>query len=144
MHSTTYQFLKFAIVGVLNTIIDFSVLNVLISFFGLQQGDSRYALYKSISFIVAVLNSFLFNKLWVFRKTGIYTSDTKKELSTFFGVSIIGLVINTLVSTLAFAIGQYVYPHASTHVWANAGALTGTVVVLISNFFGYKLLVFKR
>lgn len=142
--TTTHQFFKFFMVGILNTAIDFGVLNVLISIFGLTSDDIHYTIYKSISFTVAVLNSFFLNKFWVFRTKEPMTKEVKRELVVFLLVSLFGLFLNTLVSTVVFKIGHIIYPPIATQAWANIGALAGSVIVLISNFFGYKLLVFKK
>ena len=136
---TLTQFLKFAFAGALNTAIDFGVLNLLIFIFGLGENNARYMFFKVISFIVAVTNSYFMNKLWVFKSKN---SDEQSEMLKFLGVSIVGLILNTAVSSLVFKIGPTLYP-LSQNVWANIGALVGTLVVLIGNFFGYKLLVFK-
>ena len=136
---TFAQFLKFAFAGAINTAIDFGVLNLLIAIFGLGQNNVHYMYFKVISFIVAVTNSYFMNKLWVFKSNN---SEQKVEVAKFLGVSLVGLILNTGVSSLVFKIGPTFYPF-SLHAWANIGALVGTLVVLIANFFGYKLLVFK-
>ncbi|MEN9649688.1 MAG: hypothetical protein RL094_655 [Candidatus Parcubacteria bacterium] len=145
--STSFnQFFKFAIVGVVNTGIDLAVLNGLIALFGLSKGDWKYVLYKAISFLFAVTNSFILNKFWVFN----YTKDESvsghlhKEITSFVTVSVIGIIINTAISTIVFTSAHTIVPSVSTSTWATVSALAGTCAVLISNFFGYKFWVFKK
>ena len=55
------QFVKFGIVGGLNAMIDLGVLNLLIVASGIAAGI-WYSVFKSVSFIVAVTNSYFWNK----------------------------------------------------------------------------------
>src|SRR3989338_5399214 len=59
------QFVKFGIAGGLNSMIDLGTLNFLIYFSGIA-GGVWYSVFKSISFVVAVTNSYFWNKYWVF------------------------------------------------------------------------------
>ncbi|MES2213906.1 MAG: GtrA family protein [Patescibacteria group bacterium] len=133
------EFLKFTAAGVLNTAIDFAVLNLLIQLFGLGIGDVRYPIFKIISFVIAVTNSFFVNKFWVFRSK---TLDTAEEMTKFLSVSLIGLLLNTAISSYIFKIGPEIVPWSET-AWVNIGALVGTIFVLGWNFVGYKLFVFS-
>lgn len=135
------EFVKFGLVGIINTAVDFAVLNLLIYSLGLGSGNSHYSFFKIISFTAAVANSFFLNKWWVF-KSNIANSQSN-EMFRFLSVSIVGLVLNTSVSSIIFKIGPTVLP-LSLSVWANLASLIGTLVVFVSNFFGYKFFVFKK
>ena len=145
--NTARQFARFSIVGVINTAVDFLVLNILITIFGLTQQDPHYIYLKAISFTVAVINSFIWNKKFVFKKT-ISTkttpSDTHKEIWKFLIVSVVGLFINTLIAHLMFVVFGKFDQNITPRIAANIGALAGSAIVLISNFFGYKYLVFIK
>jgi len=56
---------RFAVIGILNTVLDFAVLNLLIDATGFNSG-SGFIVIKGISFIVAVTNSYYWNKYWAF------------------------------------------------------------------------------
>ena len=72
------KFIRFAIVGVINTIIDLGLLNILISIFGLAQ-PFLFSFYKGISFIIcALLNSYFMNKRFTFK-----VKENKNILSIF-------------------------------------------------------------
>lgn len=133
------QFMRFALVGVLNTAVDLAVLNLLIWLSGFGQEGVWYAVFKAISFTVAVINSYLLNKYWVFesRKKG----GVAVEFSQFLLVSVIGAFVNV---GIAFLVATYV-PSVLVPVafWPSVAALCGTAGGLLWNFFGYKLVVFK-
>ena len=138
---------KFIATGVLNTAIDFAVLNILIKLFGVSS-THIYVLWKTISFFCALTNSYFMNKYWVFRhvETGSGMKSTLKEGSVFLLVSAGGLLINiTLASVTVFLLSRIAEPSVlSSLVVANVGAFVGTVAVLFWNFFGYKHVVFKE
>ncbi|HLC95384.1 MAG TPA: GtrA family protein [Patescibacteria group bacterium] len=135
------QFSKFVIVGGINTGIDFFILNVLMYFTGFASGLGLFFL-NSISFSVAVVNSYFMNKHWTFQ------DKTKSEqepikFSRFFVISIIGIVINGAVLT---SITTFITPlfGISVLLWANIAKLMATGFSLIWNFIGYKFFVFKK
>ncbi len=134
-----FQLLSFAIVGAINTAIDFFVLNLLMWITGMASGV-EYSIFKSISFLVAVTNSYFMNKYWTF---GNHEKSTRKELVQFFAVSVIGLFINVGGASLVINL----YPTSSglsLPVIGNIGALAGTLLGLVWNFIGYKLIVFRK
>ena len=133
-----FQLSKFVVVGVLNTLVDFGVLNLLIAIFSVATGIG-YAIFKSISFIVAVANSFAWNKYWTFeshKKTDYY------EVLSFLAVSVVGFFINVISASVVVNFVPILFGLSSV-VWANVGALTGTILAFTWNFLGYKLFVFK-
>src|SRR3989344_5194075 len=60
-----YQFAKFAAVGALNFGIDFGIYNIFILATGVIAG-SRLTMFKATSAVVAIINSYLWNKFWTF------------------------------------------------------------------------------
>jgi putative flippase GtrA len=83
------QAVKFGLVGVLNTAVDWIV------FFALSHGLAYFGghvtLTKGISYTAGVLNSFFWNKAWTFRSS----TSARSTLLPFFLTSLIGLGINT-------------------------------------------------
>lgn len=145
-----YQVAKFVLVGALNTFVDWGVLNLLIFLTSIASGWP-YSAFKGASFLVATVNSYFWNKFWTFKKLSPEGASASvesekvsgKEFLRFFIVSCIGFALNVGVATLVVNVWG---PHwgLAEKVWANVGAFGGTLVGLVWNFLGYKLIVFKR
>src|SRR5260370_15852643 len=59
------QFIRFCIVGGLNTFVDVLIFNLLV--WGLPTHDSGLlVVYNSLSYLIGAVNSFCWNKLWTF------------------------------------------------------------------------------
>ena len=135
------QIVRFVVVGVINTGIDLIVLNVLIHVTHKgENGGFYYSLFKSISFIVALTNSYFMNKYWTFAGQG--GKNKVIEISEFIIVSIFGFIINVAVASAFVDWVPVVY--GLEKYWPSIGALCGTAVGLIWNFVGYKLIVFEK
>ncbi len=133
------KFVKFAITGIFNTAVDLATLNLLVALFSAGRNSELFFLYKTISFTVAVINSYFFNKYWVFRSG---RQDVSHEFSLFVSISTVGLLCNVSVSSLVFhaVANWYGIPYALA---VNIGALAGTGAVMVWNFNGYRFFVFK-
>ena len=146
-----YQIAKFGIIGVGNVLVDLGVLSLLTlvfsSQFKIQATDalvatvSFYSLFNSISFIIANLNSFFWNKHWTFDQGD--RKQTKSEFVQFFAVSIIGFLINVFVASVVFKIILGSLTSLNPGQLGLLGAAAGSIVGLAWNFVGYKLWVFK-
>lgn len=141
------QFVRFGLIGGLNTGVDLIILNILMFSTGFSDG-TPYSIFKSLSFVFAATFSYFMNKQWAFK-------DSSKErgvqkFSQFFAVSAIGAVINVSIATLVVTylkpmIGNTLFSlPLSGEIWGSIGALFGTAIGLIWNFFGYKFFVFKK
>jgi len=135
-----FQFAKFVTVGLANTAVDFGVLNFLMWTTGIYSGKN-IVLLNSVSFLISVTHSYIWNKLWTFRARG--KADVAKQFLQFLIVSIIGTLLN---SGIVYIITTWLSPVAglSSVSWANAAKLLATGVSLVWNFVGYKFIVFKK
>ena len=134
------QFGKFAAIGFTNAAVDFGVLNFLIAATGIAAG-AYYSLFKTISFLVALINSYLLNKYWTFGagRTSIWGAEFFK----FAGVAVVGALINVGMASYLVNFVNPVFGF-SAEVWANVGAIVGSACALIVSFTGFKLFVFKN
>jgi putative flippase GtrA len=134
------QFLRFAIIGGINTAIDFAVLNLLSWGSGIYEGNG-IILLNMISFTVAVINSYYMNKHWAFKDQE--SGEQGKKFTLFLLVSVIGAVINTATVRI---ISTNIDPMfgLSQELWLNAAKVVATGLSLVWNFVGYKLFVFKK
>ncbi len=123
-----HQAVKFGLVGVINTLIDYAVTNllVLLPFF-----EKYYIAANVIGFLCGMGNSLVMNKKWTFKQK---EKMTAKQLFSFLVVNLIALGVSSLVLTftqenmsLPFYIGKAVAAAASVGV----------------NFIGNKILVFR-
>jgi len=131
---------KFASVGVLNTLIDFGILNLLSYVFSVHSGP-LVALFNAISFSTALVNSYFWNKFWTFRSAG--SGEGAKDFAQFVFVSLIGLGLNTgIVYSLTTLVGAP--GGVSPALWENVAKAIAIPVNLTWNFLGYKFWVFKK
>ncbi|QQG45162.1 MAG: GtrA family protein [Candidatus Sungiibacteriota bacterium] len=133
------QLSKFAAVGFLNTAIDFGVLNVLSILTGVTGGFILGGVNVP-GFSLAVINSYFWNKFWVFRdrtEKGVF-----EDFPKFLAVTLLGLLLN---SGIVVFITTYVPPilPVGQDVWLNIAKAAATAVALVWNFVGYKFLVFR-
>ena len=135
------QIIRFIIVGVVNTSLDFGVLNLLVIVTGIETGIGVGVL-NSVAFVVAVTNSYFMNKYWTFGIQGEAAKTT--EISKFLMVSLIGLGIN---SGIVYGVTNFITPpfaQIGPVSWINISKLVATGVSLVWNFIGYKFFVFKK
>ena len=147
-----YQIAKFGVIGVGNVLVDLGVLSLITmifsSYFKIDSKDAMigavtfYSLFKSVSFIVANINSYFWNKYWTFDQGK--KKQTKSEFVQFFAVSVVGFLINVFVASVVFniIIGSIVTMTGGQ--LGLIGAAAGSVAGLAWNFIGYKLWVFKK
>lgn len=145
---TAKQFLKFAMIGVLNTFVDLAVLNAATIISGVTEG-SGYAVQKGLSFLVAVTFSYFLNKYWAFQDKS--KEEEGKKFSQFLLVSIVGMLINVSVATITVTYLKTpindilnIQFLMNDQLWVSIGGLAGTAVGLVWNFVGYKIWVFKK
>lgn len=134
------QFLKFVIVGVINTGIDFLILNIEMLITGITSGPMMFLL-NILSFSIATTNSYFLNKHWTFEDK----SKTKEgfKFAQFLTVSVVGALINSAIVYLGTTFIEPMFG-LSPNLWANLIKLLATGISLIWNFLGYKFIVFKK
>ncbi len=133
------QFGKFAAIGFANAMVDFGVLYLLIDLTG-QAGGYAYSAMKACSFLVATVHSYFWNKTWTFDSGNRPT--TAREAGSFLAVSVASLLVNVAAASLTVAVGPL--GGLDVKAWAGVGAIVGSAVALIFNFFGLKIFVFRR
>lgn len=133
------QFGRFFIVGALNTLIDFGILNVLSRATGIAAGLILGGVNVP-GFLVAVVNSYFWNKLWVFKESA---QNLLAAFPKFFAVTLMGLLVN---SGIVIFFTTYVAPSTALDpaIALNVGKALATVISLMVNFLGYKFFVFGK
>ncbi|MEK7640622.1 MAG: GtrA family protein [Patescibacteria group bacterium] len=134
-----FQFAKYGAAGALSAFIDLGLLNLFSLIFQIFSGPA-ILIFNSVSFLVAVTNSYLWNKFWAFKKEG--DTANLREYSRFIGITLVGLVINTaIVFIMTTFIGA---PEGTSEpLWENVAKFSAIIPNVIWNFFGYKFFIFK-
>jgi putative flippase GtrA len=90
------QFVKFAVVGAVGTVVNLAVLKLTLLLWGQFNESTPFAVEafaSGLAFAVAVVNNYLLNRWWTFRSSGTMGTEFVK----FLVVSICGLALNELV-----------------------------------------------
>lgn len=128
------RFGKFAVVGVLNTAIDFAVFAALFYGFGVY-----YVFSHIFAFLVANANSFALNSVWTFK--ALRRDAWWRQAGVFFVISLCGLGLSTLALYLAVGAFALLVPGLwLPHVW---GKVIASGVSMVWNYIGSWLFVFK-
>lgn len=131
------RFIRFAIVGAIGAIVDFAVLNLLLLF------STPYVLAGSVSFIVAVINNFLWNRFWTYPDSR--TKKIANQLFQFAIINSIGLVIR--IPLLAFlennliVLANNLFPDfflSAEFIGHNTGLAIAIIIVMFWNFLANR------
>lgn len=135
-----FQIAKFMLIGVLATLVDLGILNLLILVSGVAAGVT-FSVFKGISFLFATSSKYFGDKFWAFEK--MEKSGMKKEFGKFFLVTLVGLVINVGIASLIVNVfGSQL--NLSENILANIGGIAAAFSAAAWNFVGYKFIVFKK
>ncbi|MGB8647187.1 MAG: GtrA family protein [Anaerolineae bacterium] len=93
-HPEVRRFIKFAIVGLIGAVVDFSVLNILVYVVGIPEEFANI-----ISVTCAVVSNFTWNRLWTFPESQEHAVHT--QFGQFLVVNLVGLAINEFVFVVA-------------------------------------------
>lgn len=136
------RFLKFAIVGISGSVVDFGVFNLLLSFVGLSSTASQ-----AISFTLAVINNFIWNRLWTYPESR--KSGALKPFIQFGIVNVIGLGIRTLlfmvIEPLMIKLSAFVLPGFNNPeiIGHNLTLAFVILIVMLWNYFANRNWTFK-
>lgn len=120
------KFIKFGLVGVLNTLINWIIFAVL-NFVGVY-----YIVANVIAYAIATANSYIWNSKWVFKYNG---KDKKETTIKFVILNLIGLALNTAI--LYFLVDILLFNKL-------IGLVITTVIVMVINYIVNKIWVFKE
>jgi len=135
-----FQAAKYLLIGVLATMVDLGILNLLMLVSGIASGIF-YSVFKGISFIVATCSKYFGDKFWAFEK--MEKTEMGKEFGQFFLVTLVGFGINVgFASLVVNVIGPQF--EITPKLWANVGGIIAAISAAAWNFIGYKFIVFKK
>jgi len=126
MQKTSNQLFKFALVGVVNTAIDFAILNFLFHL-GLSAYWSTFFGYTT-----AALVGYYLNNRWTFAHLG--RQPNLKNLSQYVAISLVGLGITELIIR---------WLHGGVGFNLNSSKLVAVVVVFFWNYSANRAITFR-
>ena len=135
------RFIRFAIVGAIGAVIDFSVFNFLTNLVAFFKENVVWA--SVISFILAVISNLTWNRLWTYPDSR--SKPVSRQLTQFVAVSLIGLLIRTplfsfLEKTLTgFFVSRWSFKPLTPVIVAHNLALAIVIlIVMIWNFIANR------
>ena len=120
------KLIRFSIVGVGNTLVNWGI------FFILNAFGVYYIISNIIAYIIATINSYIWNSLWVFKYGQGLNINTSVK---FFILNLVGLTVNTTIMYILVDILNFNKFIA---------LVIASVFVLIMNYTINKLWVFKE
>lgn len=164
-NSEIAQIARFGLVGILNTVVDFVVLNVLVitilpksleilnfSIFGKSYVITGVVLAGIISGTAAMINSFIFNRSFTFKTRNL----SRNKIVLFFVITAFGLYVIRPVILYYFTQvwlwpSQLLYeitaslklPFSQDFDTRNLALLVAIVIILVYNYLCYKYLIFR-
>lgn len=131
-----WQFLRFCVVGSLNAVIDFAILNTLLWAYPTTNTE-KILFYNSLAVLFASTNSFFCNKYWTFQQR---QAITLIEVLRFIIVAGATTGMNDALMLLL----SKLFPDVmrSTLIGANALKLAAIIGTMSISFFGMRLWVF--
>lgn len=137
------RFIKFGVVGLIGSVIDFGVFNLLTLNFEVSSIPSSV-----ISFSLAVINNFILNRFWTYPETR--ENPFQKQLIQFAIVSCLGLAIRVplfaLMEKLLIPLAAKTIPNVLTPTIVGHNVALAFVigVVMLWNFFINRYWTFKN
>ena len=125
----SYEVISYIICGVLTTIVSYSF------YFLFKALTASILLAECFSWIIAVVFAYVVNKAFVFCSPDWSRKTVIKEVIPFFSTRIFSLVAETII--MEVSVGLLHWNEPLMKILAN-------VIVLIINYFGSKLFVFRK
>ncbi len=132
------QIYRFAIVGLLNTVIDFAVFNLLIIVSGVRSGPGLILINITAVFL-AIVNSYILNRTWTFKSSN---PNYAAQLPRFLIASLTGMFIN--IATIGLFSLLLLPGTNPSYLALNGIKLLAALLSASWNFISYRYWVFKK
>lgn len=120
------QLIKFGIVGVFNTLITFAVYNILARGFGIS-----IHVANAIGYIAGVVNSYIFNKNWVFGAKG------QKDINLILKFAVVNVISYVFNAGILVVASNFILNKTLVQI-------PGTIVGMGVNFVLNKVWTFEK
>ncbi len=146
------RFIKFAVVGVIGSIVDFGMLNLLERTLLVPEGpsaDLKVALATGIAFTSAVISNFIWNRYWTFPESR--ANPVGRQLLQFSVISVVGLIFRLFFVSLSYRffghLASSLMPGAGETALARLGSniaqAISIAIVLFWNFFANRYWTYR-
>ena len=135
---TLFQLIKYALVGCLNTGITLFVIFVCKSLL-----DLNPYIANVLGYTAGLINSFFWNKTWVFKSKNGYSKEAIKFVVGFGVCYSIQLLVVFLLNSTTFANCQWNLFDIFTISGYGVATLIGNVVYTLANFIYNRFVTFK-
>jgi len=135
--SPLVQLFKYGVVGVMNTLLTLGVIFICKSVLEFNPYVSN-----AIGYAVGLINSFVWNRQWVFRADGSVSNQAVKFLLGFAVCYIIQLFVVWILNQSSFGLIEVVV-FGFTLSGYGLATLIGNVAYTISNFLYNRIVTFK-
>lgn len=131
------KLVKFAMVGVLNTLVGYSINFVLLNFAG-----AGYWLSSAANYVLTSIMSFFLNKYFTFKSKG----NLKKEAVKFtVNIAVCYLLAYTIAKPLTqFILNKIFEGTFQNNIIDNVATLVGMVLFVVFNYSGQRFFAFKN
>jgi putative flippase GtrA len=127
------ELVKFGTVGLINTGLDYLVLNLLLAIGPLKA--------KVVATVVATTASYLMNRKWTFGDRG--RTGVRREYALFFGLNLVGMIIQLAVLGVAkYGLGFDEHGGGDDRLALNIANAIGIGVAMVFRFWAYRTFVF--
>lgn len=138
LKDTLIQFVRFGLVGGINTCIDVMAFNILVWIFPTKE-VSMLVFYNSLAFLTGSLNSFFWNKLWTFKQR---SRATNEQVVRFALVTSLGIICNDAFLWLATTILTSLSLNGL--LWTNVAKISAIAGSVAVSYIGMRFSVFTR
>jgi len=133
-HAVVGEVAKFGAVGLVNTILDYAVLNLLLSIGPLKA--------KVAATVVATTASYFMNRHWTFNTRD--RAGLRREYVLFFALNLVGLAIQLAVLGVAkYGLGFTEHGGGDDRLALNLFNALGIAVAMVFRFWAYRAFVFR-
>lgn len=133
------RFSKFSVVGVVNAVVDFAVLNLLLWLY-MNDSNMEVVLYNLIALVAANLNSYVGNAFWTFRERA---EPSGRQRTLFALQAVLNIGVSSGLFWLCINLLSW-YTTLPPFVGENIAKTISVVAASTMSFFIMRYLVFSR
>jgi putative flippase GtrA len=133
------QFTTYLGIGVLYTIVGFSIIFIAINLF-----DASYFLATIVGYAVGVVFSFFMNRRFTFKDTGDVFATFVRFVTVFVFAYSLSYIIGLLLGHIAKGYSQDMGMRVTEKMFKNLAAIAGGAFYTLVGFVGNKLFIFRN